>query len=76
MSKNFTKEPIFETHPAAESLAYYILELVKADAALNDALKRIPDYTGQWNREDYVRDERENWNQMAELVYNAVARAK
>ena len=72
MSKNFTKEPIFEAHLSAQILAGQILNLIEADKNLKAAKGRIPEYTGQWSGEDYIKDELEEWHQAAQCVYNTI----
>ena len=49
--------------------AQCILDLVKADTALNAAKHRAPDYTGQWSEKDYYANEQEAFNR-AVRAYN------
>lgn len=75
MSKNFTKEPIFQASKQAREFAFRILNLLNADRDLENSRKRVPSYTAQHSREDYIKDEYEHWNYCAELLFNCVKSA-
>jgi hypothetical protein len=72
MSKNFTKEPIFEpSSNHVNEFACRILNLIEANKCLEDAKARVPSYTAQHNREDYYKDEQEHWNYCAQFLYES-----
>jgi len=59
------------SEPHARDVAFQILRLFKADSELNYAKDHVPNYTGQYSREDYIAREQEEWNRAADdLAYH------
>lgn len=58
--------------PKAQEFAAGVVDLMQAHTALEEAKKRVPDYTGQWAEEDYYANEQEAYNRAADSLYELV----
>ena len=56
----FREAPITPIRPEVTTLAQAIIALVTAEADLARAKAQVPDYTGQYDREDYYAQELES----------------
>ena len=68
----FREVPITPIRPEVTTLAQAIIALVTAEADLARAKAQVPDYTGQYDPEDYYAQEQEDWNQAAQRLYAAI----
>lgn len=55
-----------------ENLAGCLFRLLDARNQLEEAMKKVPGYTGQWDNKDYYADEQETYNRAVDAFGEAV----
>lgn len=72
--KNFTDEVVKPIHPDAKELVDCLEELLWSKEMLKLAKTSVPSYTGQWDSEDYYKDEQERFNIAANKFHDMIRR--
>lgn len=69
----FREDKVKPANEKAKLLAECVIKLLKANNELEDAISRVPSYTGQWSEEDFYAKEQEDWNRAADELYSVVS---
>lgn len=59
-------------NPVAIEFAQKISDMLLYERDLGDAMLKVPDYTGQWERSDYYASQQENYNRSVDDLWNFV----
>lgn len=71
MNEHFTHDiKVMPVFPPAKEIAESIINLMKAQEKLQEAVRQVPSYNVYSDREDYYAEEQEKWNRSADTLYS------
>lgn len=68
----FREEEVTPIRPEAQRFAAALTAFLRADRELEEAMEKVPSYTGQWSSKDYYAEEQNTYNVAANELADAI----